>query len=117
MSDVFSNLDPLCEIVCLILQDYFMKKGCTNLLGWVFIMNNRNMYIDFKRMNVEIAVFEGNNVVVGVNTVDADQNKLQPYQMFVVREGFKRAFYKREVYYATSLGMTQERILLEVETI
>ena len=37
--------------------------------------------------------------------------------MCVVREGQERVLFKRGVYGATGLGITNEQILLEVETI
>jgi hypothetical protein len=82
------------------------RKECDNLLDCVFTTHINRGYIDYESMNTEIAAFEENGVVVGVDSGYAERNNLLPYEMFVVREGHERVLYERGVYGAHGLGIT-----------
>ena len=56
--------------------------------------NNLSGYLDFNLMNAAIEEFEGNGVVIRIDLLDAEKNELQPYQIFMVREGSKKAFFE-----------------------
>ncbi len=73
-------------------------------------------YFDLFAMNAAMDVFEGKEAIVGIDQPEW-QHQLQPYQMIVVREGFERAFIQRNIYEKPHLVVTEEQILLKVETI
>ena len=61
--------------------------------------------------------FRENEVVDRVGPEVTERDDLMPYQMFMVREGQKRAFFDRCVYGLTELGIIDKQILLEVKTL
>ena len=68
VSDICCNLDPPYEIICVTVQDYFDRKQCDSLLGFVFVMNTNYGYIDYPSMNVEVTAFKGTGAVNAVET-------------------------------------------------
>ncbi len=88
------------------------------MLGeWAILIKPMHGHFDFGMMNAAMEGFGKEEEVITVAPVEGAQGEVQPFERFVVREGWEKAFFEQNMYEMPHLVAIEELNFFEVEAI